>query len=162
MSDTQPPRAPKSPRPPVRQPWSALWLGAALIGLLLVFNLLSAGFQAGRAIPYSEFKAKLAQGQITEIIVGTEAIRGTYADGAGGEVPFHTTRIDDPRLVEQLEAGKVIYDGQPQNRLLTDVLGWLLPLAAIVMFAGAVKLAPDAGLVIDTLGAWLPPEPTVT
>ncbi|HUF48098.1 MAG TPA: ATP-dependent zinc metalloprotease FtsH [Vicinamibacterales bacterium] len=112
---------------------STLWIGLALLGFLLLFNTLSSTLESGRTLPYSEFKGKLAQGQITEVVIGPDSIRGTYADGGGGEVPFRTTRIDDPKLVEQLEAGSVIYNGQPQNRMLTELLSWVLPIGVIVL-----------------------------
>jgi cell division protease FtsH len=126
------PRPPTRQRPPAKPPASALWIGIGLVGLVLLVNLVSSTMQAGRSLPYSEFKSLLAQGQVTEIVVGVETIRGTYQDGAGADVAFQTTRVDDPSLVEQLEAGKVVYDGEPQNRLLTDVIGWLLPIALII------------------------------
>ena len=132
------PDTPKSPRQPGRQrtppkpPISPLWIGVSLIGLFLIVNLVSASLQTGRALPYSEFKSLLAQGQITEIVVGLDTISGTYQDGAGGDVPFRTARIEDPGLVEQLESQNVVYEGEPQNRMLTELIGWVLPIVIIV------------------------------
>ncbi len=133
MPETPPsPRQPNRPRTPPKPPISPLWIGVSLIGLFLVVNLLASSLQAGPAIPYSEFKSLLAQGQVTEVVVGVDSIRGTYQDGAGNDVVFRTTRIEDPDLVEQLAAGNVVYDGEPQNRMLTEIVGWVLPILLIV------------------------------
>jgi len=128
-SKRQPPR----PRPPTRRPVSPLWVGLSLLAAFLLVNVISAGLQSGRTLPYSQFKSLLAQGQVTEIVIGVDTIRGTYQDGAGGDVPFQTTRVDDPGLVEQLESENVVYDGEPQNRVLTEVIRWILPVALIVV-----------------------------
>ncbi len=127
-----PKRQPPRQRPPTRRPISPLWVGLSLLAVFLLMNAISAGLQTGRTVPYSQFKSLLAQGQITEILIGVDTIRGTYQDGAGGDVAFQTTRVDDPGLVEQLESGNVVYDGEAQNRVLTEVIGWVLPLVIIV------------------------------
>ncbi|HSG00245.1 MAG TPA: ATP-dependent zinc metalloprotease FtsH [Vicinamibacterales bacterium] len=133
MTETQrPPRQPNRPRTPPKQPFSPLWIGVSLVGLFLLVNLFSSSLQSGRALQYSEFKSLLSQGQVTEVVIGIDTIRGTYQDGQGGEVAFRTTRIEDPNLVEQLEGQKVVYDGEPQNRMLTELIGWLLPIAIII------------------------------
>jgi len=129
----RPPRPPNRQRTPPRQPFSPLWIGVSLIGLFLIINLFSSTLQTGRTLQYSEFKSLLAQGQVTEVVIGIDAIHGTYQDGQGAEVPFRTSRIEDPTLVEQLEAQKVAYDGEPQNRMLTELISWLLPIAIIVV-----------------------------
>ena len=58
---------------------------------------------AGRPapIPYSEFKTLLKNGQIAEVAVGEQLIRGTLEAGAGADAQskqFTTTRVDDPKL----------------------------------------------------------------
>jgi len=133
MTDTQrPSRQPNRPRTPPKQTLSPLWIGVGLIGLFLLVNLFASSLQTGRALQYSEFKSLLSQGQVTEVVIGVDTIRGTYQDGQGGDVAFRTTRIEDPNLVEQLETQNVVYDGEPQNRMLTELIGWLLPIAIII------------------------------
>jgi cell division protease FtsH len=64
--------------------------------------------------------------------VGEDSIRGKYQDGEGNNQAFTTTRLEDPKLVEQLEAQKVRFSGEPQNRWMTEVLSWVLPFLLIV------------------------------
>ena len=48
------------------------------------------------------------------------------------ELAFTTNKLDDPKLVEQLEAQKVKFHADPQSRWLTDIVGWMLPLLVLV------------------------------
>jgi cell division protease FtsH len=47
-------------------------------------------------------------------------------------VPFYTVRLEDPKLVELLDAKSVKYQAQPSNRWLGEVLSWILPIALIL------------------------------
>jgi cell division protease FtsH len=108
---------------PVRGP-SSLWYGLAfllILGLAQVYYLTP----AGRSIPYSEFKTLLKDGQIVEVTIGDQQIRG-----AAKQEPrqFTTTRVEDPKLTEELEAKGVKYNGELTNRWLPELLGWIVPL----------------------------------
>jgi cell division protease FtsH len=83
---------------------------------------------AGRTVPYSEFKAMLKSNQIAEAKVGDQIIR--IADKQGHQLT--TTRVEDPKLTEELEAHGVKYEGEATNRWLPDLLGWVLPLLFFV------------------------------
>ena len=86
-----PPRLPAPQRPPPRPSVSPIWVIAALVGLMLLVNVVSTTVQQGRLVPYSEFKSLLEQRQVTEIVIGLDTIRGSYQDGSGRDVPFRTT-----------------------------------------------------------------------
>ena len=88
---------------------------------------------SGRTIPYSEFKDEVRGGQISEVFVGEQTIRGTYKREIGGSHTFNTNRIEDPKLVEDLDAAHVKYTGEFVSRWLPEVLGWVVPL--VVLFA---------------------------
>ncbi len=47
-------------------------------------------------------------------------------------MPFYTVRIEDPKLLELLEAKNVRYQARIANRWLTEILSWVLPLLLIV------------------------------
>ena len=47
-------------------------------------------------------------------------------------VPFSTVRIEDPKLLELLEAKNVHYKATADNRWVGEVLSWVLPLLLIV------------------------------
>jgi len=107
---------------------------------LLGFFLLLAVVQAylfmptGRTVPYSEFKSLLAQDKLAEVTVNDQAIRGQLKGSKGDEKSraFITTRVEDPKLVEELEQHNVKYTGEVASRWLPDLLGWILPLLLIV------------------------------
>jgi cell division protease FtsH len=92
---------------------------------------------AGRTIPYSEFKSLVKNDQVAEVSIGDPVIRGALKS----EVPtgngktskqFTVTRVEDPKLVEELEAHGVKYTGEIVNRWLPDLLGWVIPLLFLV------------------------------
>ena len=112
---------------------SALWYVLGFLLLLALAQVFFSSLQSGRTIPYSEFKALLRRGQVQEVVVGAERIRGTLKapDGAGRR-SFTAIRIEDPKLVEELEARGVRYTGEVSNRWLPELLGWVVPLLLVV------------------------------
>jgi cell division protease FtsH len=135
------PRQPKPPsgRPGDRRPTSGP-RPVSTIWYLLGFFLLLAIVQAylflpsGRPVAYSEFKALLAEDKVADVVITAEAIRGQLkGPDAGGKVrTFVTTRVEDPKLVEELEQRKVKYTGEVTNRWLPELLSWVLPLLLII------------------------------
>src|SRR5436190_4196320 len=88
-------------RPLTPRPSSSLWYGLAfllLLGLAQMYYLAP----SGRTIPYSEFKALLKAGQVAEATIGDQAIRGKLKQGDDNR-EFTTTRVEDPKLTEELE-----------------------------------------------------------
>src|SRR5215475_3300772 len=117
---------------------SSLWYG-------LVFLLLLGGAQlyflasAGRPIPYSEFKQLLRNGKVVEVAISEQTIRGTLTEEIGTDTKsklFTTTRVEDPKLTEELEAKGVKYTGELTSHWLTDVLGWIIPLVFFIAIWG--------------------------
>ena len=109
-----------------------MWFGLSLFALLIIANLVASLVQTGQTIDYSQFKTLLAQGQLDEILVSKEAITGTYLDGEGKTVKFHTIRIDDPKLAEELQAQKVKFRGEADTKWITELLSWVVPFLLIL------------------------------
>src|SRR5215467_5992641 len=104
-------------------PW---WYLPVMLAMLWIWQSTITHF-AYREIPYSEFKAHLRSGEVTEATVREESIDGkirlkaenTATNTAAGqtnatataatpkEILFHTIRVQDPKLVEELEAAKI-------------------------------------------------------
>ena len=82
-----------------------------------------------RPFRYSDFKQAVRCGQVAEVYVGEQAIRGTTKAERDGTNKFNTTRIEDPKLLEELDAARVKYTGEFVSRWLPEVLGWVIPLA---------------------------------
>ena len=118
-----------SRRPPAGRSFNPLWLGAGLLALMLIANSLTVFF-AGTELQYSEFRSLVTEKRVGELLITTDRIQGEYQNAEKALVPFYTQRVDDPKLVEFLEAQGVRYKAQP--RWLGDALAWILPLLLIV------------------------------
>jgi cell division protease FtsH len=71
-------------------------------------------------------------GQVAEVAVGDTHIRGVLKKSDDGAAAFSTTRIDDPKLVEDLEQGGVKYSGELVSRWLPEILGWVVPILLLI------------------------------
>ncbi len=117
---------------PLGRPGASLWYGLAfllLLGLAQMYYLTP----TGKSLSYSDFKQMVKSGDIAEVTIGDQSIRGTLKqpvqlDGKATTKQFTTTRVEDPKLTEELEARGVKYTGESVNRWLPELLGWVLPL----------------------------------
>jgi cell division protease FtsH len=113
------------------RPSSTLWYGLGLLVILGVGQMFLYG-PGGRTLPYSEFKTALKNGQIAEVAISGQSIRGTLKNEPEKTKTFTTTRVEDPKLTEELEAKGVKYTGEQDNHWLPDLLGWIVPLLFFV------------------------------
>jgi cell division protease FtsH len=124
-------RADKRGRATPPRPTSAIWyvlLGLLLLGLAQAWLMTP----SGRTVTYSEFKAMVRSGQVAEVVVGDERITGKLkADDPKGNT-FATVRIEDPKLLEELEHHKIKYSGALASRWMGEILGWVVPLLFLV------------------------------
>jgi cell division protease FtsH len=106
-----------------------------VLGVLLVMALAQAWFLApsGRQISYSDFKQAVRTGQVAEVMVGEQVIRGQYKRDVNGQRNFNAARIEDPKLLEELDANGVKYTGEFVSRWLPEILSWVVPL--LLLFA---------------------------
>ncbi|MGH9221720.1 MAG: ATP-dependent metallopeptidase FtsH/Yme1/Tma family protein, partial [Vicinamibacterales bacterium] len=111
---------------------TALWW---VLGVLTLLAIGQAYFlaPAGRQISYSDFKNMVRGGQVAEVQVGDTIIQGTLKKAENGGTAFTTTRVDDPKLVEELDDANVKYSGEVVSRWLPEILGWVVPF--ILLFA---------------------------
>ena len=86
-----------------------------------------------KPIPYSEFKTRVrerpgAGGRPSPRTASRDDRRPTTARADA----FVTVRIEDPKLVEELEQHGVKYKGEVASRWVAEVLGWLIPFAFLI------------------------------
>ncbi len=121
-------------RPPPGNPWikTLLIWAAVILGLLMVAQLFTGGAQApSSALPYSEFKARVAAGEVRSVVIGERRITGQFTDGK----TFSTNPVPDPSLTQDLAEHRVRYDGRPVEEgniwvgLLINILPFVLFLA---------------------------------
>jgi len=118
-----------------RRPQASMWYA---LGLILVLGLAQMYWLVPRGKPllYSEFKTLVKNGSVAEVVVGVQVIRGTLKaplpNDAKGSTQFTTTRVEDPQLVQELEAQQVKYTGEIVNTWLPELLGWVIPIVFLV------------------------------
>ena len=119
-------------RPPVGRTFSPLWLGAGLLLIMVLVNVVSTALTQGDTVQYSQFKSLLNEGRIADVVISTDTIRGKYQNPDNAIVPFSTVRVEDPKLIEQLTEKGVRYEAEVQNRFVSELLSWILPVLLIL------------------------------
>jgi cell division protease FtsH len=142
---------PVTPRtPPHADTPKRTWIVYLLLGLFAAM-LFSRSGPTGNRISYSDFKQKLADGQISEVEIGKERIRATPSDEKAkkkGE-RWMVMRVDDPDLVKQLEQKKIPFGGLQEGDWLSSLfVVWLLPMLLLAGFWMLVfrRMKPGAGM----------------
>ncbi|GMV05185.1 MAG: ATP-dependent zinc metalloprotease FtsH [Gemmatimonadota bacterium] len=124
----------------------ALWY--AVLALFAFTALQSLLGRHRETIPYSEFRTLVRAGKVTSALIedrrisgilSTEGIDsllpaervGAISSGSGTEHAFVTARMEDPELVELLDAGGVRYARRASNPWASALLGWILPFGLI-------------------------------
>jgi len=129
---------PRGTGPLSTRPGSVWWALAfvLLLGLAQLYYLAP----AGRPLPYSEFKALVKKGAVAEVTIGDQLIRGSLKTTAASDpatpAQFTTTRVEDAKLTEELEAQQVKFTGEAVSRWLPEILGWVIPLVFFVALWG--------------------------
>jgi cell division protease FtsH len=113
------------------RPGTAVWY---VLGALLVMALMQAWFLApsGRQISYSDFKQAVRGGEVAEVTIGDQVVRGIYRRDVNGQRNFNAARIEDPKLLEELDAAEVKYTGEFVSRWLPELLSWVLPILILI------------------------------
>jgi cell division protease FtsH len=117
------------------------YLITSLVLLWLFQVLVLAPLTRRSEIPYSEFKQKLADGQIVDATLGQQGIVGQMKNpqpgGSPPTQPFTTIPAPsgDPKLIEDLQNAKVTYRFErPPSPLGSILLGYLLPMLLLGVF----------------------------
>jgi cell division protease FtsH len=121
-----------------------------VVALLVIVAMQEYVFSPVNDLAYSDFKVLVRAGKVKEVALGDQVITGTMS-GEGlesvlpkesveklkklgpGEQRFTTLRVNDPALVQELEAAKVRFTGQIESKWLPTLLSWIVP--AVVFFA---------------------------
>ncbi len=118
---------------PRAAPASAMWYVLGFLLLLALGNAFFFSMQSGQNVPYSEFKTLVRENKVQDVTVAEDRVRGTLKpEGNAKGRPFTAIRIEDPKLVEDLEQHGVKYTGEVASRWLGEVLGWVIPLLFFV------------------------------
>src|SRR5215470_12094864 len=91
-------------------------------------------------LTYSEFKQRLAQDQVQEVLISETLIRGTLKPEKQGEqpTPFITVPVKDDKLVSELEKHGVAFRAQYESPFMSALFAYALP---ALVFVGIWMLA---------------------
>jgi cell division protease FtsH len=131
-----------------RQHFSLWYFAFAMAFIFVLQGLLFS--RPVESFAYSDFEALLHSGKIREVVIQDDSLSGV-ADLRGaeailpaevwkrvprdnlGEQAFVTARVPDTNLVADLQASKVRFSGQIENRWLATLLGWVAPAIVFVL-----------------------------
>ena len=108
---------------PVRQ--IVLWI----LSFILLVSIYSRMGTANpiKVMDYSEFKSKVAAGEILSVSISPDTIEGTYKNN-GKEEKFKAVKIEDNTLVPELISAKIPFKGQADKSWVYSILlniGWI-------------------------------------
>jgi cell division protease FtsH len=83
---------------------------------------------------------------VAKLTIGPENISGTLRGSP--DQAFVTVRVNDPDLVKELDESKVDYTGRHENRFLSSLLSWILPLGIFFLIwrFAMKKMGPGMGV----------------
>ncbi len=178
--NSQPDSGKSPPNDPARKgPSRGLWLTWAwyvLMTLAMLYFWQEASHAvSSKTIPYSEFKDRLAEGQVAQCTVAQDEVTGRIDPArplpphatalAAGPVSrpasmpaatkvqttppaqdgkafdFRTIRVEDPNLVQDLEAGGASFVGVRPSVLSQVLWSWIIPIAFISALGGSSPAA---------------------
>ncbi|UIP06855.1 ATP-dependent zinc metalloprotease FtsH [Erythrobacter sp. SDW2] len=134
MSDQNSPQEPGQGGP---NPWikSLMMWGGIFLALLLVVSMFGGtAATPGSQISYSDFRGKVAEGEVKSVQIAPDEITGTFTDGK----PFTAVRVEgDESLTKLLDDNGVEYAGQQpeQTNILLVILIQSLPFLLILGIA---------------------------
>jgi cell division protease FtsH len=82
-----------------------------------------------KTIQYSDFKEFVASGKIANVVIDKETIQGDLTLEDGKKTKFLTVKVEDPELTRDLQKNNIKYTGRSENKILSTILSWVLPLA---------------------------------
>lgn len=110
-----------------RNQWFIWYIAFAIIGVFLA-NGFWVGYNTVEPLPYSSFLQQLDAGNVKQVDIVGDQIKGVLKEPLSGKTDFTTTRVDNT-LAEQLSKHDVQFTGIIQSTFLKDILGWIIPTA---------------------------------
>ena len=89
----------------------ALWL-VVMLFMIALFNVFSKQQQPSNEIIYSDFTDAVTRGDVDEVVIKGNYLKGRFADG----IRFETYAPDDPGLIEKLREKKVRINVAPPEQ----------------------------------------------
>jgi cell division protease FtsH len=111
---------------------NVIYIIFAILGVLMLQNAWNQ-YRAIEPLAYSEFLSQLKAGNVQDIAIASNIIKGSLKKPlADGRKQFVTTRVD-PELAKDLDTYGVKFTGVVESTFFRDLLSWIVPALA---FAG--------------------------
>lgn len=119
---------PRKPSPKLQ--WNVGYWLLALLLLLVLQNF----WQASKVepVPFSEFEKALADGRVSEVVIGDTLVTGKLHVPDQGKTLIVANRVD-PDVAAWLDQYKVPYSRRVESTWLRDLLSWVFP---VLIFFG--------------------------
>ncbi|MGH7833582.1 MAG: ATP-dependent metallopeptidase FtsH/Yme1/Tma family protein, partial [Candidatus Binatia bacterium] len=149
-----------------KQQFSIWYFVAAFIIILVIQNFFSTA--QVETITYSQFKAMLREGVVSDVVIGEKTIRGNATGekikpflppekvkGLDPEIlegkkplPFAVVRVEDPNLTTELEQKGVSFRGDASNNWIPTILSWVVPVVVFFLLWSYLlkRMGPGSGL----------------
>lgn len=108
-----------------------IWI-AIMFGAIMLFDILGGAQRSSQNIAFSEFLNKVDAGQVTEITIQGESIRGKTNDGK----QFFTLSPNYPNLVDRVSSQGVKIEVQPIETGVSTFFGVLLSWFPLLLLIG--------------------------
>ncbi len=124
----------------------SLWYALAAVLLLIsIHDFIVASHIA--TLPYGQFKQAIKQQAVKDIAIASDRLSGQVQteflkkalpdakalDTSNEWSDFVSVRVPDDNLVSALDAAKINYSGVVESTLLKAILGWVIPIAIMVL-----------------------------
>ncbi|MBI2801137.1 MAG: ATP-dependent metallopeptidase FtsH/Yme1/Tma family protein [Gammaproteobacteria bacterium] len=110
-----------------------LWyVAVAVVGVLMLQGLWRQ-HQLVELIPYSQFRTYLQSGQVDDLVVTENFIRGNLKNATAGSPTEFVTKRVDLVVAADLQKYPVKFSGGTENTFVRDLLSWIVP---VMMFFG--------------------------
>jgi len=130
--------------PPSRRFTVPLGAAAMLVTTFVVLATVVTIDPGSRDVSYSEFKSLVRAGDVTAVLVGPSRVRGTLKS----KETVAAVRVDDPKLIDELEARGIAITGETPSAGWGSLLVWILPfLILLPLWMGAGRGLGSQGAV---------------
>jgi cell division protease FtsH len=139
----------------------SLWYFVAALAVVIVVHTYVVQEQVGE-ITYAQFKQLIDAGKVTDVVIGPDEVSGKLTtldlDGiltaeqiqqlklwGGSTHYFRAVKVDDPKLIETLEARKIPFSGRVASTWLANLASWGLSLVFFLVLWGFLFRRMGAG-----------------
>ncbi len=140
----------------------SIWYFIAAVAAVIILHTYLIQQQVGE-ITYAQFKQLVDAGKVSDVVIGPDDVSGKLTtldlegiltaeqikqvkEWSGTTHYFRAVRVDDPKLVDELEAHKIPFAGRVASTWLTNLASWGLSLVFFLVLWGYLFRRMGAGM----------------